>query len=95
MISRARNVDQLRHEIDSGNTGDKVKALEPAAAPLGTDEEAAGTPISAEAVTIAYRAEVSHPEHDRTANPSKWKGVAAIAVAASFAGVIILWIMSA
>jgi hypothetical protein len=38
------DADQLRRDIDSGATGDKVRASDPAAAPLGTDEEAAGTP---------------------------------------------------
>jgi hypothetical protein len=33
-------VAQLRSDIDSGRTGDKVNAHDPAAAPLGTDEEA-------------------------------------------------------
>lgn len=37
---------RLRHAIDSGNTGEKVNYPDPAAAPLGTDEEAAGTPVS-------------------------------------------------
>ena len=32
---------RLRHEIDSGKTGDKVKVPDPAMAPLGTDAEAA------------------------------------------------------
>jgi hypothetical protein len=36
---------RLRHDIDSGRTGDKVDWPDPAAAPLGTDEEAAGTPV--------------------------------------------------
>jgi len=34
---------RLRHAIDSGSTGDKVNYPDPAAAPLGTDDEAAGT----------------------------------------------------
>jgi hypothetical protein len=38
------NVDALRAAIDSGHTGDKVAVSDPAAAPLGTDAEAAGTP---------------------------------------------------
>lgn len=42
--------DQLRHDIDSGRTGDKVRASDPAAAPLCTDEEAAGTSIAPELV---------------------------------------------
>lgn len=39
-----RNVDQLRHDIDSGKTGDKVDFPDPAAVPLGTDAEAGGYP---------------------------------------------------
>ncbi|WP_207462245.1 hypothetical protein [Azospirillum sp. SYSU D00513] len=33
----------LRDAIDKGLTGDKVPAADPAASPLGTDDEAAGT----------------------------------------------------
>jgi hypothetical protein len=32
----------LRASIDRGETGDKVPAADPAASPLGTDDEAAG-----------------------------------------------------
>ncbi len=39
------NVDQLRHDIDTGRTSDKVNASDPAVAPLGTDDEAAGTSL--------------------------------------------------
>lgn len=39
-------VDQLRKRIDSGVTGEKVGFPDPAAAPLGTDDEASGHPIS-------------------------------------------------
>lgn len=35
-----------RAAIQAGLTGDKVPALDPAAAPLGTDEEAGGTPLT-------------------------------------------------
>jgi len=34
--------DRLRQKIDRGETGDKVDFPDPAAAPLGTDDEAAG-----------------------------------------------------
>ncbi|AWJ84724.1 hypothetical protein TSH58p_15035 [Azospirillum sp. TSH58] len=34
---------RLRDAIDKGLTGDKIPASDPAAAPLGTDDEAAGT----------------------------------------------------
>ncbi|MGU3493703.1 hypothetical protein ACLBXM_06630 [Xanthobacteraceae bacterium A53D] len=32
---------RLKHRIDSGQTGEKVRGLDVAAAPLGTDDEAA------------------------------------------------------
>lgn len=41
---RAPTVDELRRRIDSGEAADKVDFPDPAAAPLGTDAEAAGTP---------------------------------------------------
>ena len=48
---------QLRADIDSGRTGDKVAAVDHAAAPLGTDEEAAGTPVSAEIIAMVRQRE--------------------------------------
>jgi hypothetical protein len=39
---KALNWEQVRDRIDSGATKDKVAASDPAAAPLGTDDEAAG-----------------------------------------------------
>jgi hypothetical protein len=48
MSSKEPTTDQLRRAIDSGATGDKVNSSDPAAAPLGTDEEAGGrtpTPV--------------------------------------------------
>ena len=41
-------IDQLRKEIDRGQTGDKAPGVDPAAAPLGTDDEAGGNPPTAE-----------------------------------------------
>jgi hypothetical protein len=55
MTDESATTAQLRHDIDSGRTGSKVNFPDPAAAPLGTDDEAAGTPPSAEAVGIARR----------------------------------------
>jgi hypothetical protein len=43
-MSDARNVDQLRSRIDSRQSGDKMPWPDPAAAPLGIDDEAGGTP---------------------------------------------------
>jgi hypothetical protein len=39
--------DQLRDRIDQGATGEKIAAPDPAAAPLGTDAEAGGSPPTA------------------------------------------------
>lgn len=52
---------QLKHDINSGLTGDKVNFFDPAAAPLGTDEEAGGTPPSPEEIHQARMAERSRP----------------------------------
>jgi hypothetical protein len=41
---KALNWEQVRDRIDSGATGEKVAVSDPAAAPLGTDDEAAGVP---------------------------------------------------
>ncbi|MBC6980365.1 hypothetical protein [Caulobacter sp. 17J80-11] len=38
----------MQADIDCGLTGEKVAVFDPAASPLGTDEEAGGTPASAE-----------------------------------------------
>lgn len=45
--------DQLRADIQSGRTGDKVAGFDPAAAPLGADDEAAGTPPAPRVVQAA------------------------------------------
>jgi len=66
-------VDRLRADIDSGRTGDKIPAPDPASAPLGTDEEAAGTPPTREAVASARRMETSGP----SATPERRHGLGA------------------
>jgi hypothetical protein len=62
---RKRNAAQLRDAIEKGRTGDKIAWLDPAAAPLGTDEEAGGTPPAAEAVARAHRQETIRPAESR------------------------------
>jgi hypothetical protein len=78
------NPDLLRHDIDSGRTGDKVAFPDPAAVPLGTDEEAAGTPVSAHAAAMARSAETSrHPTAMRHNRPGAgWVVTAALLVLA-------------
>ena len=48
---------QLNADIDSGRTSDKNPALDPSLAPLGTDDEAAGTPPTPFRVKLARRLE--------------------------------------
>jgi hypothetical protein len=55
---KGANVAHLRDAIDRGRTGSKVPFPDPAAAPLGTDDEAAGTPPTTEQATLALRNEV-------------------------------------
>ncbi|MBP0445269.1 hypothetical protein J8J14_10815 [Roseomonas sp. SSH11] len=43
-LTRTANVAQLKRDIESGATGDKVPMLDPGLSPLGTDDEAAGAP---------------------------------------------------
>jgi hypothetical protein len=78
-------VERLRADIDSGRTRDKIPASDPAAAPLGTDEEAAGTPISVERVALARSHEVAGPPREET----KGGALVYVAMLASVAIVIV------
>lgn len=56
--------DAMRGSIDSGKAGDKVDFPDPAAAPLGTDAEAGGTPPT--------RAEVALDERRQVRPAARW-----------------------
>ena len=81
--------DRLRNDIDSGRTGDKVAASDPAAAPLGTDDEAAGTPPSRAAVDLARQHEVTRAQEAR---PEDQRFGSVIVYCAIIAGLAILMI---
>lgn len=66
MTERPPTSDQLRHDIDEGLTGDRSAASDPAAAPLGTDEEAAGAGPSGEEIAEARRLERAHGDSAHT-----------------------------
>jgi hypothetical protein len=51
-LSNYSTILQLQNDIDRGRTGEKVSAFDPAAAPLGTDDEAAGTPNPPELIDM-------------------------------------------
>lgn len=59
---KAPTSDQLRRDIDSGKTGDKIGFEDPAAAPLGTDAEAGGSPPTQEELKRAREAEKKRPD---------------------------------
>lgn len=54
-------VDSLREDIDRGLTGDKVPGSDPAAAPLGTDAEAGGTPPTPAEIALDARSRSVRP----------------------------------
>lgn len=60
-----RTADALRHALDSGKGGDKTDFIDPAAAPLGTDDEAGGHPPTREQVAMAAAVELgpNRPPH--------------------------------
>jgi hypothetical protein len=66
-------IERLNHDVDRGRGGNKVNVIDPAAAPLGSDEEAAGTPLAAEAVAKAHEEEIvsapARSERDGGAGP--------------------------
>ena len=55
---------QLRADIDTGRARDKVAHSDPAAAPLGTDDEASGSPPTDEQVSTARRHETGRDVPD-------------------------------
>ena len=81
------NVDQLRNDIDQGRTGEKrprrdADAPDVAAAPLGTDDEAAGVRPQPRITAQVRRAEREKGEpHEEDRSSWIWPFVAIIAVA--------------
>ena len=62
---RAPTTDQLRDDIDSGRTGEKVAMSDPAAAPMGTDAEAGGAPPTSSERALAAKSAPAKPVSDR------------------------------
>jgi hypothetical protein len=81
--------DRLRHDIDRGRGGDKVDNVDPAAAPLGTDDEAAGnSPTSAE-IKLAHKHEVGRKVSSERGGRDSDHGVAIwVAVVMVWSGVL-------
>jgi len=62
---------QLRDDINSGRSGDKVAGFDPAAASMETDAEAGGTPPSASEIAQARAHENRGAVSGRRANASE------------------------
>lgn len=83
-------VEQLRQDIDSGKTGDKVAYPDPAAAPLGSDDEAAGLAARADEndrrvtqmpeSTASGLAQKASAKHDQGRGISSWLIAAAVLI---------------
>jgi hypothetical protein len=76
-------VDRLRHDITRGKTEDKVSFPDPAVAPLGTDEEAAGTPPTREERAISDSTTPRRPAPKRSPNVTLFYGCAIASIAAA------------
>ena len=90
-------VAQLKADIDAGRTGDKVAAGDPGLSPLGTDDEAAGTPASPATIRTARaqelrlgeaaQAEADEPKRERAwFIPALLTGLVLIVVVAAVLG---------
>ena len=81
---------QLKADIDSGATGDKTEVFDPALSPLGTDEEAAGTPPSRQSIQLARYQERFRLWRRRTrkASATHDKSDPALTAFASFIGIV-------
>ena len=56
-----QTADDVRMDIDRGVTGDKVPGSDPAAPPLGTDADAAGTPPTRREIDLEARSRTVLP----------------------------------
>jgi hypothetical protein len=97
MERKGPNTAQLRDAIDRGRTGSKVAFPDHAAAPLGTDEEAAGTPPPREAVRQALHDEVTnagaHHIVTDASRPARWVLAGVIGLGALL--VVVAWLLLA
>ena len=64
--------DRLRHDIDRGRSGDKVPHPDPAAAPLGTDDEAGGHSPRPHQVQAAAATELGRATEPQPRRRIRW-----------------------
>ena len=93
--SKPATAEKLRRDIDRGRTGDKVAWPDPASAPLGTDEEAAGTPLTPDRVEAARQAERRGRAVAQTQAGLGYAWILVALILALFAAVLIWFIAAA
>jgi hypothetical protein len=97
---------QLKHDIDCGLTGDRSGGFDPAAAPLGTDDEAAGVTLSPELIAQTRAqaragaadtscANAACPDMAPDAELGRQRGLVLVAAAGLAAGVALAVLMLA
>jgi hypothetical protein len=87
------NTERLRHKMDSGLTGDKVAGLDPAVAPLGVDDEAAGTRRPAHEIASTGHRETMRP-HETSDLPGLGHAWILIAFTLLLAIAIVAWTLA-
>jgi hypothetical protein len=89
--ARGAGAARLRDANESGRARDKAQGPDPAAAPLGTDDEAAGTPRLDAAAGTTLRPETTRTGRGGVRHEARgiapWLAVAAFMVVGIFLGV--------
>ena len=82
------DAEQLRTEIDRGQTGDEIAWPDPAVVPLGTDDEAAGVRTDEAELHAARQSELDHSK--QAVRQDHWTSVAEM-VGIRLAGAAAVW----
>lgn len=86
--SEPRTTARLKDDIDSGRTEDKVAFFDPAASPLGTDDEAAGTTPSAERIAVAEETEADPIRYSDPQQKGGWSVYLLIGIAIALGAIV-------
>ncbi|HYF22351.1 MAG TPA: hypothetical protein VD929_03035 [Caulobacteraceae bacterium] len=81
------NAAELKADINSGRSADKVDVFDPAMSPLGTDDEAGGAPMRPQDIALAREQERRDPE-EKSFAPTDMSGWASDGAVSSTAGQI-------
>ena len=82
-IRPGSNAAELKADLNTGRTGDKINVFDPGLSMLGTDDEAGGYPMTPEDISVARAQERREPKSFAPAMPSHDAGGAPSAGATS------------